>query len=180
MKHYFDIHIEGLEETTLEQWDETIRVNLTSLCLAAKGLVPLLRKSDRASIVNIGSIDGTFANPKLLAYSASKGGVNTFTYALAGELASSGIRVNCAAQTASTLMPINEEGFASINRATPLGRAGTPEEYAAAALFLASPEASYLTGVILPVDGGRTAVTEGTAPSCAGYQGKVASSVVTP
>jgi NAD(P)-dependent dehydrogenase (short-subunit alcohol dehydrogenase family) len=176
--HYLDIHVQGIEATTLEQWDETLRVNLTSVFLAAKGLVPLLRKSDRASIVNIGSIDGTFANPNLIAYTASKGGVNSFTHALAGELASSGIRVNCAAQTASTLMPLNDAAFDTINRATPLARAGTPEEYAAVALFLASREASYLTGVILPVDGGRSAVTAGTAPGYAGYEPK-ATSVVT-
>lgn len=168
--HYLDIHVQGIEATTLEQWDETLRVNLTSVFLVTKGLVPLLRKSDRAAIVNIGSLDGTFANPNLLAYTASKGGVNSLTHALAGELASSGIRVNCAAQTASTLMPLNKEAFDTINRATPLGRAGTPDEYAAVALFLASREASYLTGVILPVDGGRSAVTAGTAPGYSGYQ----------
>ena len=165
-----DMYVGGIEATTLEQWEETLRVNLTSVFLLIKGLLPLLRKSDRAAIVNVGSIDGTLANANLPSYSASKGGVHALTHALAGELAASGIRVNSAAITASTKIPLNEQGFASINGATPLGRAGEPEEYAAAVLFLASAQASYITGVVLPVDGGRSAVTPGTAPGYKGYQ----------
>lgn len=167
--HYMGSYVKGIQDTTLEQWDETIRVNATSIFLLVQGLLPLLRRSERAAIVNIGSIDGTFANPNLLAYSASKGAVNALTHALAGELASSGIRVNCAAQTASTAAPLRGDGLRSVNSATPLARVGAPEEYVAAVLFLASPEASYLTGVVLPVDGGRSAVTPGTAPGYTGY-----------
>ena len=162
--HNLDMYVGGIEATTLEQWEEVLRVNLTSVFLLTKGLLPLLRKSTRAAIVNVGSIDGTLANSNLPSYSASKGGVHALTHALAGELAASGIRVNSAAITASTAIPLNEQSFASINGATPLGRAGEPEEYAAAVLFLASPQASYITGVVLPVDGGRSAVTPGTAP----------------
>ena len=167
--HHFATYVKTVEETTLEEWEETLRANLTGVFMAVKGFLPLLRRAASASIVNVGSLDGTLGNPNVPAMSASKGGVHALTHVLAGELCKDGIRVNCIARAASTALPLTGNVFQQVNSATPLARAGTPNEYAQAILFLASEQASYITGVVLPVDGGRTAVTPGCSPGYTGY-----------
>lgn len=167
--HHFATTIANVEQTTLEQFEEALRVNLTGTFMATKAFLPMLRSSDQASIVHAGSIDGTLGNPNIPAYSASKGGVHALVHCLAGDLSSDGIRVNGIARAGSTALPLPQKVFDELDRATPLHAAADPTEYAAAVLFLASREASYVNGVILPVDGGRTALTPGCTPGYVGY-----------
>ncbi|HWI74057.1 MAG TPA: SDR family oxidoreductase [Baekduia sp.] len=168
--HHFAADFGRLDDITVERFEETVRVNLTGAFAATKAFLPLLRRGERASIVHAGSIDGQFGNPNVLSYSASKGGVHALVHVLAAELAAEGIRVNGIARAGSTAMPLNAAVVAELGRATPLRAVAEPSEYAAVVLFLASDAASYMTGAILPVDGGRTAATPGCSP---GYQGYV-------
>lgn len=167
--HHFASCVKSVQDTSLEEWEETIRVNLTGVFMAVKAFLPMLKRSKSGSIVNVGSIDGEFGNPNIPAYSASKAGVHVLTHVLAAELAKDNIRVNCVSRAASTALPLTGNVLQQVAGATPLARAGTPNEYAGAVLFLASDQASYITGAILPVDGGRTAVTPGCSPGYKSY-----------
>jgi NAD(P)-dependent dehydrogenase (short-subunit alcohol dehydrogenase family) len=153
----------GLMETTAEDWDTTIAVNLTGTFLCVKAAVPFLREAERASIVNIASGVGLLpTGGGSTAYVASKGGVIALTRTLAAELAPA-IRVNAicpgAVETPMTDGTLRDAAGAVIpaivNRYA-LGRPGAPEEIAAAILFLTAYESSFVTGVSLAVDGGRT------------------------
>jgi len=162
------------ESLPLEQWNQQIAVNLTAPFLCSQRLVPALRAAGKASIIHHGSIDGVQGNPSLVAYSASKGGLVPLTHVMAYWLSPHGIRVNCinsgALRDSTQGIPVrltrdNREGkpMSEVQRrATPLGRAGTVEEAAAVALFLASDESSYVNGSIVTLDGGRTGLTPGT------------------
>lgn len=162
------------ERLPLEQWNQQIAVNLTAPFLCSQRLVPALRAAGKASIIHHGSIDGVQGNPTLVAYSASKGGLVPLTHVMAYWLSPHGIRVNCinsgALRDSTQGIPVrltrdNREGkpMSEVQRrATPLGRAGTVEEAAAVALFLASDESSYVNGSIVTLDGGRTGLTPGT------------------
>ncbi len=153
----------GLMETTAEVWDTTIAVNLTGTFLCTKAAVPLMRATDRASIVNIASGVGLLpTGGGSTAYVASKGGVIALTRALAAELAPR-IRVNAicpgAVETpmvAGTLRDAAGAVIPAIVNRYALGRPAAPEEIAAAILFLTAHESSFVTGVSLAVDGGRT------------------------
>ena len=152
-----------LEDCPLEAWERGLRVNLTSPFVCVKAFLPALRAAGSAAIVNVGSIDGSFGNPSVVAYSAGKGGLIPLTHVMAADLARYGIRVNCVARAlVSDGRPILSPAFQPIVDATPLGRQGEAEEVAAMIMFLASDAASYVTGAVVPVDGGRTAVTPGT------------------
>ena len=167
--HHFAAQFTRLEDLDIEQFDQTVRVNLTGVFAASTAFLRLLRASEHPAMVHAGSIDGTLGNPNVPAYSASKGGVHSLIHVMAAEFAASGIRVNGIARTASTALPLDPRAVAEVDRATPLHAVPGPEAYAHAVLYLASPLASYLTGVILPVDGGRTAVTPGCSPGNDGY-----------
>ena len=149
------------------EWDPTvfedvIDVNLTGtmrLCTAAR---PLLARS-RGVIVNIASMLSFFGGPRVPAYTASKGGIAQLSKAMAVAWAADGIRVNAVAPgwIATDLtreLQDDSARSAQLMARTPMGRWGKPEEVAAAVVFLCSPEASFITGSILTVDGGYSAM----------------------
>jgi NAD(P)-dependent dehydrogenase (short-subunit alcohol dehydrogenase family) len=152
-----------VEETDDVLWQLIQDTNLRSAFACTRAAVPYL-KAARGAVVNIASINAIRGNVDLTAYSASKGGVVALTRALATELAGEGIRVNALCpgtldteMTAEYLASLPDPGEtrAMLMRKHPLGRLGTPNDVAAAALFLASDAASFITGVALPIDGGR-------------------------
>ena len=148
------------EETSLETWHEVLAVNLMSVFLGAKYAVPALKERGGGAIVNVASIDGLMGNLRHVAYAASKGGVVSITRALAMDHAPDGIRVNCVCPgTVNTQMVRENMAVYSeelIRQKHPLGRQAEPEEVADAIAYLCSPQASFITGQALPVDGGRS------------------------
>ncbi|MBT3283437.1 SDR family oxidoreductase [Candidatus Bathyarchaeota archaeon] len=153
-------------ETTEEEWDRVIDVNLKSVFLGSKAVVPIMKKQGRGNIVNNASEIGIVGAKNLLAYGAAKGGVVQMTKGLALDLASTGIRVNaiCPGITATPLAlkgiadhPNPEERRNYLEEGVPLRRMAKPIEQARAVLFLASDDSSFMTGTSLIVDGGWTA-----------------------
>ena len=148
-----------LTETTVEQWDKIMRVNLRSVFLMCKHIVPLMRAAG-ASIVNISSAAGISPIQDRPAYIASKGGMIALTKALALDLAPA-IRVNCicpgAVDTPLLQSSLHSDAAReSVRLRYPLGRIAQPQEIASVAAFLASDGASNVTGATIPVDGGRS------------------------
>jgi NAD(P)-dependent dehydrogenase (short-subunit alcohol dehydrogenase family) len=151
-------------ETDLEEWNRTFAVNVTSMFLVVRSVVPIMQAKGAGAIVTTGSISGLFGEPALSAYTASKAAVVNLTRSLAIDYASSGIRVNCVCpgwvDTGFNNPQFEHDGLseediaALIERTVPMGRQGLPEEMAAAVAFLASDDASYITGQTLVVDGG--------------------------
>jgi len=148
---------ETLEEISAEEWDKTFRTNIHSQFYLSKAAVPHMKPG--STIVNTASINSKSPSPTLLPYATTKGAIANFTVGLAQLLAEKGIRVNCVAPgpvwtplIPSTMPPEKLEHFGDN---TPLGRAAQPAELAPAYVLLASPEASYITGALLPVTGGR-------------------------
>jgi NAD(P)-dependent dehydrogenase (short-subunit alcohol dehydrogenase family) len=157
----------GPVELTEKQWHTVMDVNLTSVYLTCKHVLPGMLEGRKGAIVNISSIAAVrYTGYPYAAYYAAKAGVNQFTVGLALQYAREGIRVNA-------IMPglmntpliyqqisgqyVDAEAMARArHEATPMGRMGTAWDIAAAAVFLASDEANYITGVCLPVDGGLT------------------------
>lgn len=143
----------------------TLALNVVAPILLTQALVPLFGDAGGA-VVNVSSRLATVGMPGVSGYSASKGAINGFTRAAAVELAPRNIRVNAIAP-GMTLTPLiadwlaeqadPDQAAAEVAGQVPLGRLASPEDIAGAAAFLAAPEAAYLTGVILPVDGGYTA-----------------------
>ncbi|MBP1851047.1 SDR family NAD(P)-dependent oxidoreductase [Rhizobium halophytocola] len=147
-----------LLELSEAAWNRVIRTNLTGTFLNTQAAARRMKDQGIAgAIVNIGSGCNKLAFPRLVDYTASKGGIEQFTKVAAVELGPDGIRVNCVAPgavvTERTLAeaPDYEESW---GRITPLRRAGTPDDIAAAVLFLASKQAGFITGQTIWVDGG--------------------------
>lgn len=146
-----------LTDTTLEEWEKLFSVNVTGTFLATKYAAKEMIKNHSGKIINISSIWGVSGASMESCYSASKGAVIAFTKALAKELGPSGITVNCVApgfidtDMNRDILEVDKQAFCE---GTPLGRIGTPEEVAKTVLFLASDNASFITGQIIGVDGG--------------------------
>ncbi|MCS6966519.1 MAG: 3-oxoacyl-[acyl-carrier-protein] reductase [Candidatus Kapabacteria bacterium] len=142
---------------SIEEWDRVLNTNLRGAFLWARTAVRLMLPQRYGRIINIGSVVGIMGNVGQANYAASKAGLIGLTRALAKELASRNILVNCVApgyvETAMTEQ-LTEQQQKAIREAIPLGRVATPEEIAAVVSFLASPEASYITGQTIIVDGG--------------------------
>ena len=140
-----------------EDWDAVIAVNLTGTFLVTRSVIRHMLKARYGRIINIASVVGVVGNAGQVNYSASKAGVIGMTKTMAKEFASRNITVNAIApgfiQTDMT-KTLSEETKAVFLSSIPLGRAGTPEDVANVAAFLASEDASYLTGQVLCVDGG--------------------------
>lgn len=155
----------GVLNMTDEEWQFTIDTDLTSVFYVTRAFANIMKKNNYGRIINIASMYGLVGNTAMdtVAYHSSKGGVVNFTRAVAAELAKYNITCNaiCPGYFATELTEetLKTEQFTQYMKATvPLGRYGKEGELNAGAIFLASDEASYVTGVILPIDGGYTAV----------------------
>lgn len=149
-------HVGLLHEMSIEQWDRVMHVNMDSCFYTSKFSIPLMLKKHAGRIINISSIWGNVGASMEVAYSASKGGVNAFTKALAKELAPSNIQVNaisCGVIDTSMNACFSEEEMEALIQEIPADRLGKPEEVAKLALMLADAP-SYVTGQIITIDGG--------------------------
>jgi NAD(P)-dependent dehydrogenase (short-subunit alcohol dehydrogenase family) len=147
-----------VETYPVDAWRRVIDVDLTGVFLCCRAVVPGMRARDRGRIVNIASIAGKEGNPNASAYSAAKAGVIALTKSLGKELATTAVRVNCvtpAAVKTDIFAQMTEEHIAWMLSKIPLGRFGLVEEVAAMVCWLASDEASFSTGAVFDVSGGR-------------------------
>lgn len=182
-----------VEQLDIEAYAKVVNYLLVGATASVQAFLPLLKAAGGSSIVHIGSIDGLFGNPLSVAYSAAKGGLAPMTHIMAREFAPFDIRVNVIAtgQTNQVSAAVLDDGnyqdsaasmaataaspggtsrypgnwyMEQLAKATPLKRSGPPEEWAGMLSFLASPDASYVTGQVMVVDCGRTGLTPGTFP----------------
>lgn len=140
-----------------QQWDDVIQTNLKSVFNYSKAVIRPMMKQRNGSIINISSIIGLTGNAGQANYAASKAGMIAFSKSMAKELASRNIRVNSIAPgyiTTDMTDKLDEKTLESIKSATPLGRAGSPEDVAHAVIFLASDAATFITGETIKIDGG--------------------------
>ena len=156
----------SLFDTSEDEWDLVMDVNVKGMFLLCKSLLPLIIKSGGGAVVNVSSISGLLGWPDSSAYCASKGAVILLTKQLSLEFGKYNIRVNAVAPGTTKTPMIDrllkdeadiQSSIRLIQERHPLGRFAEPEEIASAMLFLASDEASFITGSVLPVDGGYTA-----------------------
>ena len=141
-----------------DEWASVLEVNLTSTMRLCKGVIRGMMKSRWGRIVNISSVVGATGNPGQANYAASKAGMVGMSKSIAYEVASRGITVNCVAPgfiTTAMTEKLTDDQKSAILSQVPAGRMGDAEEIAAAVLYLSSPEAAYVTGTILHVNGGR-------------------------
>lgn len=155
----------GVLDMTDDEWDFTVNTDLTSVFKVTRAFANIMKKNNYGRIINIASMYGLVGNTALstVAYHASKGGVVNFTRAVAAELAKYNITCNAICpgyfETELTKDVLDTDEFKTYMQNTvPMQRYGKSGELNAGAIFLASNEASYVTGVILPIDGGYTAV----------------------
>ena len=153
------------EQLTAGTWRTGLDVNLTGMWLTTKYVLPLLREQRSGVVINISSLAGLMAGGAAIAYATGKAAVNSMTRSLALEYAPHGVRVNCIApgmvdtplgvdNVARATGASREEVVGARAAMIPMGHQGTSWDVANAALFLASDDAAFITGVVLPVDGG--------------------------
>ena len=151
-----------LHEISDSQWDGIMDINIRSIFQLTRRVLPIMMAQKSGSIVHISSILGLIAVPHVAAYNVSKGALNQFSRSIAVEYGSYGIRSNSICPgLIETDMTADLMSDASLmqewSKEYPIGRFGKPEDVASACLFLASDESSFITGTVLPVDGGFTA-----------------------
>jgi NAD(P)-dependent dehydrogenase (short-subunit alcohol dehydrogenase family) len=146
-------------EISEENWDRTMEVNLKGMFLVGQRVAQVMLEQGGGTIVNTASTNGLFAEPRLTDYSVSKAGVILLTRSMALELAPQGIRVN-AVSPGFIRTPMTERGgearFVEYAKKIPMARVGRADEIAAVFAFLASDDASYITGECVVADGGHT------------------------
>ena len=153
------------EQSTAQQWRTGLEINLTGMWLTCKYVLPHLRGQGSGAVVNISSLTGSMAVGEAIAYATSKAAVNSMTRSLAVEYAPYGVRVNCVApgmidtsmgkDQIARVTGVSRKDAAELRVAmVPMGHQGTSWDVANAALFLASDDAAFITGVVLAVDGG--------------------------
>lgn len=171
-----DVHVSNagihrvvpFQETTEETWDEVFRTNVRGAFLSCRAAAAAMERSGGGSIVVVGSTNSFVAEPHMAAYNASKAALTLLVQSMAIDLAAAGIRANMVAPgtiVSEITKPMLEAGFGF--GAVPLGRIGEPIDIAWPVLWLASDEASYVTGATIVVDGGQIALN-GDMPSKAG------------
>jgi len=154
----------NLETTSMNDWSYHFNNNVTGTFLACKYTLPLLKKSDKSSIINLASINSIRGVKNMLAYATSKSAIVSFTASLALDLSKHNIRVNAVApgaidtpMLASFKKDLTLKEYQKRMRDNhPIGRIGKPEEVASVIYFLASEASSFMTGLTIPVDGGRS------------------------
>jgi NAD(P)-dependent dehydrogenase (short-subunit alcohol dehydrogenase family) len=151
-------------EVTEADFDEVLRVNLKGAFLIGQAVARVMKTQGGGAIVHMSSVNGVLAIPEIASYNVSKGGLNQLTRAMALALADDGIRVNAVApgtiatELANKAVLTSEEARQKILGRTPMKRLGNPVEVAHVVAFLASDAASYITGEVITVDGGRMAL----------------------
>jgi NAD(P)-dependent dehydrogenase (short-subunit alcohol dehydrogenase family) len=156
--------ISSLADTTVEAWEQMFAVNVTGSFLGLKHVLPVMVDHGGGSVVNASSVAGLVGAPEHAAYGASKGAVRTLTKDAAAEFAGRGVRVNSIhpgynrTALSDSASEETRRSLEELGRMYPLGRMGDPIEVARAVLFLATDEASFITGAELPIDGGFTAL----------------------
>lgn len=150
------VNVESIEQLTADEWRRTFATNIDAMFYLCRAAIPRMRPG--ASIINTSSVQAYKPSPSLLAYATTKGAIVTFSQALAQMVAGQGIRVNVVAPGPiwTPLIPASSspEAVEKFGQESPLGRAGQPAEVAPAFVFLASPEASYVSGAVIGVTGG--------------------------
>ncbi|MCJ7799170.1 MAG: SDR family oxidoreductase [Polaromonas sp.] len=148
-------------DVTEEDFDAVLRINLKGAFLVGQAVARSMARAGKGSIINMSSVNGTLAIPTIASYNVSKGGINQLTRVMALSLADKGVRVNAVApgtiatELAARAVLTSDEAKARILSRTPMKRLGQPSEIADTVAYLASDAASYITGEIVVVDGGR-------------------------
>ena len=149
-------------EVTDEDFHQIMLTNVKSMFSLSREVVKSMIKNEGGSIINISSMASQYGIPKVIAYTASKGAIEAMTRAMAVELSPKGIRVNCiapgfiATEMSAKALNNDKERKNKVLSRTPMGSLGLPSDVGDAALFLATSASAYITGVVLPVDGGNS------------------------
>ena len=146
-------------ELSLDDWKRVVEVNMTGVFLCCKALAPNMVAANYGRIINIASVAGKEASPFISAYAASKAGVIGFTKTLGRELSQTKVTANCVTPAAIRTAIFDrwpDDYVQTLLQKIPMGRFGWPEELASMVAWIASPEASFSTGAVFDLSGGRT------------------------